>query len=74
MLRVNPLTINIGLLCGSRCSFLSSFIMSSNDVGNQSYHVDSKSVESQSPSSKVHTTLHRKLKNRHVAMIRYIWL
>ena len=35
------------------------------------YDVDVGSLEGQGATPEVHTTLHRKLKNRHVAMIRY---
>lgn len=38
------------------------------------YDAGVESLEGQAASPKVHTTLHRKLKNRHVAMIRYISL
>ena len=41
---------------------------------NLAYDVDAKSIEGQTASPQVHTALHRKLQNRHVAMIRYMSL
>lgn len=54
-----------------------SFTMASDQGSNEkkrAYDSDVRSLEGQVASPEVHTTLHRKLKNRHVAMIRYILL
>ena len=42
------------------------------DENKVTYEVDAKSVEDQTEASDIHRALHRKLKNRHVAMIRYV--
>lgn len=65
----------LGLLNFHTNSSFFSFTMASDDGENKfSYDVDARSVEGQSPSPNVHTDLHRKLKNRHIAMIRCISL